>query len=230
LHHLLLHTCHVSGVACGVIGAFIISPGAFAELVRSLITGSRSSGRYLRRLAKAGLRRMRDGLPGWLSRRLPRRHHRRFAVEGGGAGDVSLTSVVTRGGAQWEPGAPLDRKVELLHENLAHTRGWLAAVEQQARRDVSALHEGIGEAREDVRKVRELLDTRDVRQLQLNARGLPVVAAGVILAGIPDAIASCPHPIGWTLVAVSLALTARAGMYSLWAYRRTLASRKASSG
>ena len=57
-----------------------------------------------------------------------------------------------------------------------------AALHARLRRDVSELHTG--------------LQRRDVEAARIDARGLPILAVGVVLSGIPDELAMIPLGLG----------------------------------
>lgn len=219
MHHLLLHVTRVVGVICGVTGTYIIAPGAFAELMRSTFQWLRGSGARARRVAVRALSGARNALPPWLGKLLPRRQHKRTVVDGSGSGEASADASVTRGFEVWEPDAPLERKIEVLRSNLQNTRAWLQGLEGQVADTQTKFHAAIAH---EGKRVDDLLDEIRLasrRQLSLNARGLPVVAIGIVLTGVPDAIASICHQAGWIVVVLAGVLTSIAGLHAWRSHR-----------
>jgi hypothetical protein len=92
------------------------------------------------------------------------------------------------------PGAPLERRVALLEENLKHLRSEVDAKEKKIMKDLSLLTSVVAEERRtretEARRISSQLEEFAVGGLHLESIGLAWLFLGVVGASIPDEIAA----------------------------------------
>jgi len=133
------------------------------------------------------------------------------------AGETAIGAplIIVAQGWRWESGAAVEQKVELLRERterlieqVADLRPDLHGAERRLEASIAALGDRIEETRTEIVEREE---RKDRQAASVDARGLPVLALGIILSTIPDEMSKIPGGRGWivfaALTAVSLAFT-----------------------
>jgi hypothetical protein len=122
-----------------------------------------------------------------------------MAVESSSAG--RLTAI--KYDYPWKPDAPVDERIETL-------RAYITSVETRLNETIT----GVSQERADretaitelartlharLDELHQLLKEKDRQMATIDARGLPVIGAGIFLSGIPEALAELPWHLGWIL-------------------------------
>jgi len=127
---------------------------------------------------------------------------------------IGLGSVgtLTVSGRAWHPTAPVDERIDALHQHITEVEGLLNEVSQQLSQETSKRERALAELeaglRAETAELRRLLEEREHRAARIDARGLPVV----VLSGIPDQLASIPYGIGWVAPVLGIATAVAAGV------------------
>ena len=124
----------------------------------------------------------------------------------------------------WDPNAPAELKVDVLHEHIEKLERQIDEIqkhlsERHARLDqkVDAL---TGKLQKETFALRRRLDNEQQEAARVDARGLPLIGLGVVLSSVPDGLAQVAA-VGWLLVA-------GAGVIAMVVVRSSLRSRHAS--
>lgn len=191
------------GVGIAVVGAVVVAPSGTRLLVRSAWVWLRRQGARTR---------------GQLARFLPflRRDLNVQGVTasiGVGLGGVGTLTV---SGRAWHPTASVDERIEALHQHITEVEGRLNEVSQQLSQETSKRERALAELEAglsaETAKLRRLLEEQEHRAARVDARGLPVIALGIVLSGIPDQLASIPYGIGWVAPVLGIAAAVAAGV------------------
>jgi hypothetical protein len=96
-------------------------------------------------------------------------------------------------------------------------------VSQEASDRKDAIAEPHQTLKAEAAELRRLLDTKDHETAAIDARGLPVIGFGIVLSGVPEALASIPWYLGWLLPAAGLGATIVMVVHTVKAHRRSRA-------
>lgn len=188
-HALLVHVNSGVGVVVAVVGAVIAAPGGTKLLLGSL--GQK---------AVAAVRRLCE----WVARLLPVLRKRRLireAREGTVAGDTASLTVSAPSGRLWIPSESVDKRIEALRTYLQAVEAKLAAVERLLDKETAARTGAVD--RLDATLQRAIADLwralaeQEHKTARVDARGLPVIAVGIVLSGLPELLAHWIYPLGW---------------------------------
>jgi hypothetical protein len=147
----------------------------------------------------------------WLRlRRKPTTRH--VSLADAGAGTATLGKLGMSGsGFVWNSGASAGEKADILYREILRIYERINELDQTVmanHAEIQALIEAqVGEVREAHRRLEALLAAKERHETRVDGRGLLLVAAGILLTGIPDELARYP-PLGWTITAVAACLTA----------------------
>jgi hypothetical protein len=112
----------------------------------------------------------------------------------------------------WPSQASTDERIEALRKHLTEVEGRLSEVRKQLRDESAARKQAVEELeqriRADIREIKESIDRREKHAARIDARGLPLIAAGVVLSGVPDDLARFLYPLGWLWVIIAVAVCA----------------------
>lgn len=122
----------------------------------------------------------------------------------------------TGSGRAWHPTASVDERIEALHQHMTEVEGQLNEVSQQLSQETSKRERALAELeaglRAETAELCRLLEEQEHRAARVDARGLPVIALGIVLSGIPDQLASIPYGIGWVAPVLGIAAAVAAGV------------------
>jgi hypothetical protein len=108
----------------------------------------------------------------------------------------------------WPSQASTDARIEALRNHLTEVEGQLSEVKKQLRNETAARKQAINELglriRADVQEIKESIDRREKHAARIDARGLPLIAAGIVLSGVPDDLAGFLYPAGWLWVIITV--------------------------
>lgn len=137
----------------------------------------------------------------------------------------SASATVTRA---WPAGETVEQRIERL-------RIWVALAEETAREVGDKLQAHAVESEQalatltrtheaDVQELRELIEAQGHTAARIDGRALPVIGWGILLSGIPEALAGIPWGIGWFFPVFGLGITGPV-LYSVvkdwWRLRHT---------
>jgi hypothetical protein len=142
--------------------------------------------------------------------RKPTTRHIALAAAAGGMA-MSGTAQMRASGLAWHPGASADEKADILHKEILKIYERINELDQAVRSnhaEVKALVEAqVSEVREAHRKLEALLAAKERQETRVDGRGLLLVAAGILLTGIPDELAHYAA-LGLTITGLAVCLTA----------------------
>jgi len=125
-----------------------------------------------------------------------------------GAFPARATVTATGTVGSWDPSAPVDERIEALHQQITKVDGRLDGVLHELRQEVADRKRVVAELQQNLgaqnAELRGLLEEDKRRSALTDARGLPVVAFGILLSGVPDELASIPYGVGWLLPALGI--------------------------
>jgi hypothetical protein len=176
------------GVLIAVFGTVVVSP---------------SGARLLWGSATGWLRKRQSQARGQLARFLPflRRHGQVHVTDAAAAADLLAVSTLTATGGVWPENASVDDRIEALRQHIADVEQQLNQVAQRLGEEASTRERAVAELQSalqhETAQLRRLLEEQERQSARIDARGLPVIAAGIFLSGVPDELASIPHGIGW---------------------------------
>jgi hypothetical protein len=131
-------------------------------------------------------------------------------VEAAGAMSMSSAAKVRASGFVWHPAASADGKADVLHREIIKVHECINELDQTVRTshaEVKALVEvQVSEVRKAHRELEAILAAKERHEIRADGRGLILVAAGIVLTGIPGELAR--YPAGWTITALAVCLTA----------------------
>jgi hypothetical protein len=147
----------------------------------------------------------------WLClRRKPTTRQVSLADAGAGASMIG-TATTSASGLVWNPGASAGEKADILYSEILKIYERINELDQTVRTnhtEIQALVETqVGEVREAHRRLEALLAAKERHETRVDGRGLLLVAAGILLTGMPDELAHYPA-LGWTITALAALLTA----------------------
>ncbi|WP_066374167.1 hypothetical protein [Herbidospora mongoliensis] len=171
-------------VVAGVAGVIVVAPKAMSLLI----------GR---------VRDWRDSALAMLGRR------RTGVIFGSGGGGINFagSATVKTGMGDWPEGATVEAQLEHIRRvtghlmNRANTLSGEITKERVARRaDVRELR---AQATAGFAAVDKKLAASDAQSARFDARGTPLIIAGIVLNGVPDRIAQLPFHLGWIFPAAT---------------------------
>lgn len=190
------------GVVIAVVGAVVVAPTGTRLLLESNWEWLRHRGNQVRVQ---------------LARFLPflrRKVSTQVASSMGIASTFGVT--LTASSRAWRPMAPVDERIEALHQHITEVEGRLNEVSQQLRQETSERGRVVAELeatlKAEMAELRRLLKEQERQSARIDARGLPIIALGIVLSGIPDEFASIPYGIGWLAPVLGSAAAMAAGM------------------
>jgi len=126
-----------------------------------------------------------------------------------GSGNLSAEFQLRARGSIWYPEGSAEEKIELLHTQLDALVADMRQLERHHSEELSSLRQALEEVKglqeQAARNLIRLLDQQRQEASRVDARGLPVVGWGIILAGIPDGLARWPA-VGWGCVVIGFAI------------------------
>lgn len=194
------------GVVAAVFGTAVAAPEGTARLWRWITGPVRWAWRKVRP---------------WLARYLPflRRSATVYPTTASGAAVFGAAGVRATG-FTWNPDAPLEDQVRLLHEQMIEFHALIFTETHKARQEA---REGDAEVRQmieqhagELRALHEAHQATHVaaqrQAARVDARGVVLLGLGVVMTGIPDGLARFAW-LGWLVIAGALAVTI---WFSLW--------------
>ena len=171
-----------AGVLVGFLGAVVIAPLAPARIVQAITT-------RINRLA---------------ARLFKRRKSVNFTVESavGKVGFGGQARPTVRGGST-------DQRLEQLEKDIDQLHLLVTQHEQNLASLASDVTIKVGSVRTDVQGVRDDLAERDKRDDRLDAEGLPLVALGILMTGLPDGLAEITA-VGIAFICIAVVLSVHA--------------------
>jgi hypothetical protein len=113
---------------------------------------------------------------------------------------------------EWIDTAAPDVKIDLLHQQVDMLAQEIAEARQEARDNESALRAEIAQAEARAgdrhKQLAGRLDAEQRRAARVDARGIWLIGAGIVLTGIPAELAGVPV-VGWLVAAAAVLLTLR---------------------
>ncbi|RCG19104.1 hypothetical protein DQ384_38145 [Sphaerisporangium album] len=168
------------GVAIALIGAFIVAPDGASRILQ--ISGTRIRSRVNRF----------------------RRSTQKITLQGlSEEGRASDAMSVQKNNYPWMSDAPIDERIETLHRYIIdlekRLNDTMSAVSQERGAREEALTELNRTFTARLDELHRLLQEKERQTATIDARGLPVIGFGVVLSGIPEALAEIPLHVGWAL-------------------------------
>ena len=130
-------------------------------------------------------------------------HHARIAVLrlpaiGGLVGKVTV----------WTSDAPIDERIELLRQRISDLEGEVSELRDEVRTANAATGKAIANLEASIQQeteaLRALLEEERRAAARIDSRGLPLIAAGVFLSGVPDDLARLPWHLGLAVLGLGL--------------------------
>lgn len=187
----------------------MVAPQAFIGILTS--TGARAIGvlRAAQHAAKRLLRRPR---------------HQTVEIRSvSAAASIGATGHVTATAIRWRPDAPVLEQIAMVRDEIADVRKTVSSVEkavnlerQQRAAAVAAVEATVATK---VVELHDRIDAQEAQSQELDTRGLPPIAVGIVLSGVPDELAHFTW-LGWLLLAAALWLTLR-GCQQVYRHRRS---------
>jgi hypothetical protein len=129
-----------------------------------------------------------------------------------GHAQIALGVELSAHGDAWRADGPLEEKVELLRGRIAGVEGRLGELKRQTASDLAAIRRDVTELEQQLRgehaQLLHSLDAADVESARVDARGLPIIAWGILLSGAPSQLASLPFHLGWIFPVLGIGVTA----------------------
>ena len=195
-----------TGVVVGLAGAMIVAPAGALVIIGEVVAACKRAWKTIIRWLARWLPWLRKPVTGQGSLVLP-------PLSAGGHGDGSAEVTVS--------GGTLEAQVERLREDLSRLQAVVRDNQRQARADHAALSARVEQVRAESRADHHALAARweaeKRRDAQIDARGLPLIGLGIVLAGVPDGLARVSW-IGGFFIAFSWALVIWLGVwpFSVW--------------
>lgn len=183
------------GVAVGLTGAIVVAPSGFSEFARELLA---SVQRLFPR--KPGI------ITGSLNLSLPKPSVRAYAHV-----------AMSRDLPQQELLDQLVQRVNDLSAQMSTVQQAFDKQHDELRREIKRIE--AGSQRSDA-EIRKLMADAELQNAKFNARGLPLIALGIVMTGPTDILAEYA-PVGWIFVA----LGACSVIYGVWPWLPRLFSR-----
>lgn len=189
------------GVCVAVIGAVVVEPNGTRLLLQS-------SWAWLDRLVRRAHHALVRVLP------FLRKDASVKAATATGSAEGTLTFEGMAEGRSASETGTFQEQLDSLRQLVAALKTEVSGLDAEHQVEVANLRRALDalEARltADTHQMRQELDERERQDARINARGLPVIAAGIFLSGVPDQLAGWLYPFGWLwpIVALWLAVTA----------------------
>lgn len=185
-----------SGIIVACAGALVAAPGGVARIRDGIMD---TAWKLWRRLL------------GQLARVLPWLGKDANVPPATARGSVRIpTPRISGRGWVWNENDPDAQKIDALRRQILELWEELSRAQQQARAGTEALRtelmRDLAALRADHHAVIQQHEQEKRQDAQIDARGLPLVALGIVLTGVPDGLAARPW-IGWPATAVALLLT-----------------------
>ncbi|MEQ4723176.1 hypothetical protein [Nonomuraea sp. B19D2] len=178
------------GVVIAVIGAIIISPAGWRALLQP-------SASWMR----AQFDRIRKPSPQPLS------------LSASGSGETFGNTTIMNAPPPRLTDQPVADQVAMVYAYLRSVEGRLNQLMTSLADEKSARDKQLAELAATLQGRFDKLEDRMIEQerqaARIDARGLPVIATGIVLSGIPEWLAALPLRIGWALPVIGLLLTGR---------------------
>lgn len=188
----------VVGVFLALAGAFLAVPSAWGLLGRAMI-GPAVPGWARRALAdvRAALARVLPFL----------RKDQTVHPATVDAGTLVERAMLQKYVGLWEPNLSIEERIEVLRKYVIVLDEHINEMVEDVYDERMAREEAIAAVRRELAaetgELRQLIDEKDGQTARMDARGLPLIAVGIALTGIPEFIAEVP-PLTWLLVLVGV--------------------------
>lgn len=198
------------GVLVALVGTLVATPEGTVLIGRWICAALRAMGRKIRV---------------FLARFLPFLRHSANVHGVTASGSLSLPPLSMRAfGLKLSPDGDLKERVDLLDEHIVRAFGEIEKVRQEAAAGDAELRriieEQAGELRASVEAHRAAHAAAQRQSAQVDARGVVLIGAGVVMTGVPDGLAALPWS-GWLVVALALVGTAWATAWVVSDMRKT---------
>jgi hypothetical protein len=193
------------GVVVALVGTIVVAPSGWTLLLQSI---SQFTEEWLR-AARTQISRI---VP-WLR---PKPTSVSMSARVGGSASLSASARISVAKG-WNPTAPVDARIEILLQRIIEAEGQLDAITRNVSDESSARKAAIEEVERkfqtETRALRSAIENQERYAALLDARGLPSLAIGIVLSGVPDDLARIPLHLGWLLpvIGVAAALLATVG-------------------
>ncbi len=183
------------GVAVAFTGSVVVAPSGAVLLWRSVTDWLRQRKHQFRsQLARFFFFLRRDVII-----------HAGSATGGGSAFGGATGTVSVRA---WHPNAPVDERIEALHQYITELEGRLNEVTHKLREETASREQVVTDLNrtleEKTTELRRLVEEKERESAQIDARALPVVSFGILLSGIPEELASLSFGLGWIFLIVGV--------------------------
>jgi hypothetical protein len=183
------------GVAVGVLGAVIVAPSGFSELVQQVVA-------IVRRFFPSKPKHITGSGTATLG-----------SLRARGYGYVGMPS----GLSDHELLNHLAQRVESLSKTLLEVQRQSDDRHDELRREISRIEAGGQRSEAEIRK---LIHDTERQNARFNARGLPLIALGTVMTGPAGILAECT-PVGWIFVALGVCSM----VYGVWPWHAQLLNR-----
>lgn len=206
---LLTDVNRLIGIAVTLVGALIVAPGGGRELASRLLWA------LVPRRVRVALARMLL----WLHL-MPATTRGRPAR---GRADLHINVGLSAEGRVWPKSGSVEDRIEALREHINDVEGKARDLDQRLRAETDARQEAIERVQQrllgELRLLKQRLEEAESATDGTDARGLPVIAFGVILTGLPEELAHLPVHIGWFVLVVFAVYTVAAIIGTVRAHR-----------
>jgi Zn-ribbon protein, possibly nucleic acid-binding len=124
-------------------------------------------------------------------------------VSAAGFAGITGTVTMTATGRVWDPNAPVDERIETLRSYISDVETRLSATINRVTEERAAREKAIEDLSRTlhakVDELYQLLKEKEEQTAIIDGRGLPVIGVGILLTGIPEALAEIPWHLGWLL-------------------------------
>ncbi|MFB9530415.1 hypothetical protein [Nonomuraea roseola] len=179
------------GVLIAVVGAIITAPAGWRELLTSSTNWARTQANRILNLPPQTIN-----------------------LSGSGSSESFGNAVLTNRPPPLNADQPLADQVAMVHAYVRSVESRLNQVTTRLAEDKSARDKQLADLTTSLETGLGQLDERISEQERqagrIDARGLPVIAAGVVLSGIPEWLAALPLHLGWILPFAGFGLMVRA--------------------
>ena len=123
-----------------------------------------------------------------------------------------LGSWLLRKDGAWPASASANERIEALRQHLLEVEGRLTDVRRQVHDETFARRQSIaeleGKLQAQLEQLQQSILGRDQQSARIDARGLPVIAAGIVLSGLSKELADFLYPLGWLWVIIAVTVSA----------------------
>jgi len=151
---------------------------------------------------------VREGL---LARWLPffRRNQSVRVADVAGSASLAAVGTVSASARAWHPAAPVDERIEALRTYVTEVEGRLNQLDHRFSLEIWDRKQAVGDLdrklNQEVSELHLLLASKEQQTARIDSRGLPVIAAGIFLSGVPEALASAlPWGLSWLFPVVGV--------------------------